>query len=199
MEVLQAILFPEVGTAWPWYIGGPLIGLVVPALLYFGNKHFGVSSSLRHLCRAVLPEKMRAGVPYFQYSLSENSWNLVFVFGMLAGGWLGANLLGTPETLTITQGTSQALAAYGISGAGGLAPIEIFSVDGLFTLPGFILIVVGGFLVGFGTRYANGCTSGHAIMGLSLLSPTSLIATASFFIGGILMTYFGFPLIFGSQ
>ncbi|MEQ9363442.1 MAG: YeeE/YedE thiosulfate transporter family protein [Leptospirales bacterium] len=196
MDVLRAILFPEAGGAWPWYIGGPLIGLIVPILLYFGNKHFGVSSSLRHLCRAVLPRQMRRGAPYFEYSLGDHSWNLVFVFGMFAGGWLGAALFGATETLVISEGTARALAAYGISGQGGLAPVEVFSVEGLFTPPGFILIVVGGFLVGFGTRYGNGCTSGHAIMGLSLLSPASLIATASFFAGGIFMTYVGFPLIF---
>lgn len=197
MEWIQNIIFPEVGSAWPWYIGGPLIGLIVPILLYFGNKHFGVSNSLRHLCRAVLPEKFRAGIPYFDYPLGENSWNLVFVSGMLAGGWLAVQFLGgAPETLTISENTAQALAVYGISGAGGLTPVEIFSLDGLFTVPGFLLIVVGGFLVGFGTRYGNGCTSGHAIMGLSLLSPASLIATISFFVGGIFMTYVGFPLIF---
>lgn len=196
MDWLQTILFPEAGTAWPWYVGGPLIGLIVPVLLYFGNKHFGVSSSLQHLCRASLPASLRRGVPYFNYSLRDNSWNLVFVLGMLLGGWLGTLLFEVPEILTISAGTAQALAAYGISGAGGMAPIEIFSVDGLLSLPGFLMIIVGGFLVGFGTRYGNGCTSGHAIMGLSLLSPTSLIATLAFFAGGVFMTWVGFPLIF---
>ena len=102
----------------------------------------------------------------------------------------------SPEAVPVADRTANALAGYGITGAGGLAPVEVFSWSGLFSVPGFVLIVVGGFLVGFGTRYGNGCTSGHAIMGLALLSPTSLIATICFFAGGVFATFVLFPLIF---
>ena len=74
-------------------------------------------------------------------------------------------------------------------------PIEIFNLSNLLSLDGFLFIILGGFLVGFGTRYANGCTSGHAIMGMSLLSIGSLMAVIGFFIGGLLITHFILPLI----
>jgi uncharacterized membrane protein YedE/YeeE len=57
------------------------------------------------------------------------------------------------------------------------------------------MIVVGGFLVGFGTRYAGGCTSGHAIMGLSNLQWPSLVATISFMVGGFIMANLILPFI----
>jgi hypothetical protein len=51
------------------------------------------------------------------------------------------------------------------------------------------VVVVAGLLVGIGTRYASGCTSGHGVCGLSRLSPRSLLATASFMSAGFAMVY----------
>lgn len=176
---------------WPWWAAGVLIGLIVPALLLLGNKHFGISANLRHLCAACLPAK----IPFFQYDWKKEIWNFFFVGGILAGAVLAAIWLKTPDPLQIHPDLANDLAANGITRIDGLVPADLFSWDSLFTLRGFILMVAGGFLVGFGTRYAGGCTSGHAIMGLSNLQWPSLIATISFMAGGFIMTNLILPLI----
>ncbi len=176
---------------WPWYVAGPLIGLAVPALLIAGNKLLGISSSLRHICAACFP----SNIPFLQYDWKKEIWNLFFAGGILIGGFLGGYLLRSPEPVAISQETIQDLQAFGIERQPGLLPQEIFDWKRLLTVPGLIFIVAGGFLVGFGTRYAGGCTSGHAIMGLSSFQPASLIAVISFFAGGLLATYFLFPLL----
>lgn len=51
------------------------------------------------------------------------------------------------------------------------------------------MVVIAGLLVGIGTRYASGCTSGHGVCGLSRLSPRSLVATASFMSAGFITVY----------
>lgn len=167
---------------WPWYIAGPLIGLTVPVLLIIGNKSFGISSSLRHICAACLP----AGIPFFKYDWKKEIWNLFFVLGIFLGGFIAATFLSNPNSIMVSPALQSELAQYGISNYQYLVPIELISWQSLFTIRGFILMVVGGFLVGFGTRYAGGCTSGHAIMGLSTLQLPSLIATICFMIGGFL-------------
>jgi len=176
---------------WPWYVAGPVIGLFVPALLIVGNALFGVSSSLRHMCAAVLPRN----IEYLRYDWKRNGlWNLVFVLGILFGGFLTAHLSG-PHNVAISHATRLDLAKLGIHDFSGLAPREIFQWSALLTLRGFALIVVGGFLVGLGTAYAGGCTSGHAISGLADLQPASLIAVVGFFAGGLIATYFILPLL----
>jgi uncharacterized protein len=176
---------------WPWYISGPLIGLSVPLLLLLGNKSFGISSNLRHLC-SVLPGK----VPFFNYDWrKEGGWNLVFALGTLLGGLLGSVLWGNTEPLQVAAKTSTDLAALGISVDGNLVPATLFSWASLFTWQGFVFIVLGGFLVGFGAAYAGGCTSGHAIMGLADLQLPSLVAVIGFFAGGLLATHFLFPIL----
>ncbi len=177
----------------PWYIAGPLIGFMVPTLLILANKQFGVSSSFRHICSAILPDKLE----YFRYDWKAESWNLMFVFGMLVGGFIARQLFSVPETIGITEATKSDLQALGVTAYSGLIPGELFQWQFLVTPRGFFLMVVGGFLVGFGTRYANGCTSGHSIMGLSLLNLGSLIATIGFFIGGLFATYVLLPWIMG--
>ena len=87
------------------------------------------------------------------------------------------------------------LAQYHITNFDNLVPTDIVNWQSLFTLRGFILMVVGGFLVGFGTRYAGGCTSGHAISGLSNLQWPSLIATCCFMLGGFIMANLILPLV----
>lgn len=176
---------------WPWYIGGPLIGLMVPALLLLGNKSFGISSSLRHMCAACIPAK----IPFFQYDWKKERWNLVFVTGVLLGGIVVALFLQNPEPVQVNPKLVSELQQYGINNYQGLVPTELFSWENLLSLKGIIMMIVGGFLVGFGTRYAGGCTSGHAIMGLSNLQLPSLIATISFMAGGFLVANLILPWI----
>mgnify|MGYP002651388290 CR=1 FL=1 len=176
---------------WPWYIAGPLIGLTVPALLLIGNKSFGISSSLRHICAACIP----AGIPFFTYDWKKEIWNLVFVTGILAGGIIAAHFLSNPAPVEVHPKLVQELAGYGITDLSQPVPADIMNWSSLFTLKGFLMMVAGGFLVGFGTRYAGGCTSGHAIMGLSSLQLPSLIATISFMAGGVIMANWVLPFI----
>lgn len=170
---------------WPWYVAGPMIGLTVPALLIVGNKTFGISSSLRHVCAACVP----AGIPFFTYDWKKEIWNLLFVLGTAIGGFIAINFLSNPETIVISEATQADLTALGITNFSDLMPIDIFNWDNVFTSKGILFFVIGGFLVGFGTRYAGGCTSGHAIMGISSLQWSSLVATIFFMIGGFLMTH----------
>lgn len=176
---------------WAWYVAGPLVGLTVPALLILGNRSFGISSSLRHVCASCFP----ANIPFFKYDWKKEIWNLVFAFGIFLGGAISISLLANPNPIAVNPNLSTELAGYGITNYDNLVPMDILNWQSLFTLKGFLMMVVGGFLVGFGTRYAGGCTSGHAIMGLSNLQMPSLIATTSFMIGGIIMANFILPLI----
>lgn len=176
---------------WPWYVAGAVIGLAVPTLLLLGNKRLGISSTLRQLCAMCVP----ANIPYFNYDWKQQSWNLFFAIGILLGGFLGGYVFANPEPVHVTQGTLQLFNTWGLNDPKGLLPEELFNFENLFTLKGFLLMIVGGFLVGFGTRWAGGCTSGHGIMGLSALQWPSLVATACFFIGGILFSHFVLPFI----
>ncbi len=169
---------------WPWYVAGPLIGLTVPALLLIGNKTFGISSSLRHVCAICVP----AGIPFFTYNWKKEAWNLMFVLGIGIGGFLAMSFLADPNEIVLADQTQSELAALGVTDFSGLMPADIFSWSNVFTLKGLLFFVLGGFMVGFGTRYAGGCTSGHAIMGLSNLQWPSLVATIFFMVGGFLMT-----------
>ena len=184
-------MFELIRQPWHWSIAGFMIGLTVPALLIIGNKSFGISSSLRHICAACIP----ANIPFFKYDWKKEIWNLFFVGGVLVGGFIATNYLSNPEPIQIAAATKAQLQAQGIQDFDSLMPSDLFSFKSLATLRGFVFIVLGGFLVGFGTRYAGGCTSGHAIMGLSNLQLPSLIATISFMIGGFLMTWFGLPFL----
>ena len=142
---------------WPWWVSGPLIGLAVPLMLLLGGKNLGISSSFRHLCAAILP---KTSLSYLKsYDWRKESWNLLFVGGLVLGGFVATRLLS--------------------SNPAPLLPPEIHNAAGALQLLG------GGILIGFGTRYAAGCTSGHSIMGLSNLQKASLIATLSFFAGGL--------------
>lgn len=176
---------------WPWYIAGPLVGLTVPVLLIMGNKSFGISSSLRHICASCLP----ANIPFFKYNWRKEAWNLFFVLGIFIGGLLTAYFLSNPNPMQVNPKLASELAGYGIANYDQLVPEAIFSWESLFTLRGFIIMVIGGFFVGFGTRYAGGCTSGHSIMGSSNLQFPSLIATIFFMVGGFIMANLILPFI----
>lgn len=176
---------------WPWYVAGPLIGLTVPILLLLGNKSFGVSSTLRHLCAACAP----MNIPFFKYDWKKEVWNLFFVGGILLGGLITAFFLSNPQPVAVDPKLTAELAGYGVTNMEGIVPKDLFNWNTLFTFKGFVLMIVGGFLVGFGTRYAGGCTSGHAIMGLSNLQLPSLIATCCFMAGGFLFANIVIPII----
>ena len=176
---------------WPWYVAGPLIGLMIPLLLITGNKTLGISSSLRHVCAACFP----ANISFFKYDWKREVWNLFFVSGILVGAFLVAHFFSDPNPVQINPKLTTELTSYGITNYEGLVPKDLFSWQHLFTTKGFILIVVGGFLVGFGTRYAGGCTSGHSIMGLASLQWPSLVATMSFMAGGFIMANLILPYV----
>lgn len=174
---------------WPWYVAGPLIGLVVPTLLLIGNKAFGISSNLRHVCAIVLPD--RAKPQFFHYNWRAEAWNLTFAFGLVLGGFVGGVLLANPEPTQLSAGAVSSLETLGVELEPGLVP-SVFG--GVLEPKIFFLLALSGLLIGFGTRYGGGCTSGHAITGLSTLQLPSLIATVSFFIGGIVSANLILPL-----
>ncbi len=177
---------------WHWAVAGTLIGLIVPALLLMGNKKLGVSSSMRHLCAIFMPKN----IPFFNYDWKKEIWNLFFVIGIFLGGFIAANYLTDPNGIVIAESTKEILAGYGITDFSQMMPVQIFSLENIFTLRGFFFFIVGGFLVGFGSRYAGGCTSGHSIMGISTFQLPSLIATCCFMIGGFFTANVLLPIIF---
>jgi uncharacterized protein len=183
---------------WPWYVAGPLIGLIVPLLLLVGGKVFGISANLRHMCAAT-PAPTRLKPSFLRYDWKKaGSWNLVFILGVALGGFLSVALLGMPDAGgSISAATRADLAALGISDFSGLVPADLFSWEWLLSPRGLLVLGLGGFLVGFGARYAGGCTSGHAISGLADLQLPSLVAVIGFFAGGLLVTFGVLPLILG--
>ncbi len=178
-------------TPWPWYVAGPLIGIMVPLLLWLGNKPFGVSRSFKHICAATSPFKIK----FFDYNWKDHLWNLFFVAGIFIGAFIAGEFMTDSSPVAISTSTVNDLKALGITQFEGLAPADIFNWENLFTFRGMFFMIVGGFLVGFGTRYAGGCTSGHSITGMANLQLSSLIATVCFFIGGLISTFFLLPLI----
>lgn len=151
--------------SWDWYIAGPLIGLFVPLLLLIGNKAFGISTSFVHFCSVLLPKGKQK---FINYDKNENIWKFYFVIGMAIGGFIAVYLLSENKTT--------------------------FLPDQYYSWAGYIKLFIGGLLIGFGTRYGNGCTSGHAITGLSFLNIGSLKATLAFFAGGLIYTMINFYL-----
>ena len=183
--MVEIILAP-----WPWYISGFLIALVMFMLLMMGDR-FGMSSNLRTLCAICGAGKK---TEFFNFDWKAQKWNLLVMIGAVIGGFIGANFLSNSTGVNISNETIVSLKEYEIfSSQTSYLPTEIFTV---FTLKNIILLAIGGFLVGFGARYAGGCTSGHAISGLSNLQLPSLIAVIGFFVGGLFMIHILFPLIF---
>ena len=179
---------------WPWYLSGPLIGSMVPLLLLVGNKSFGISSNLRHVCAVVAPGR----VVFFKYDWRRTgAWNLAFALGIAIGGALAVRFLMATDAVAISPATRVSLLAIGLHDFRGLVPPELFSWSTLATVRGLTVLVGGGFLIGFGTAYAGGCTSGHAISGLADLQIPSAIAVAGFFAGGLISTWLILPLLLG--
>jgi uncharacterized membrane protein YedE/YeeE len=177
---------------WPWWLSGTLIAGIMFLLLYFGQS-FGFSSNLRTICSAAGCGKK---VKFFDFNWKSQLWNIVFLIGAIIGGFIAHQFLSTDEPIPISEKTIQDLKLLGFAEPISLQPKELFSFEAAFSLKGFLLLAIGGLLVGFGSRYAGGCTSGHAISGLSNLQLPSLIAVIGFFIGGLIMTFLIFPLLF---
>lgn len=178
---------------WPWYVSGFLIGIVMLILIFFG-KTFGMSSNLSTLCSMTGLGKK---VSFFDFDWKAQRWNLLVVLGAMLGGFVAVHFMSDASNVAINPKTIVELTQLGIDAPNGkLLPDALFAND-IFQLPKKILILlIGGILIGFGTRYAGGCTSGHAIYGLSSLQIPSLKAVIGFFIGGLIMAHFILPLIF---
>lgn len=178
---------------WPWYVSGPCIAIVMFLLLYFGRT-FGMSSNLRTMCAIGGAGKLS---DFFNFDWKSHRWNLTVMIGAVIGGFIAHYFLSNPTDINLSAETVNDLRELGFNNAGNsLLPPELFSWENVFTLKGMAILLVGGFLVGFGTRYAGGCTSGHAITGLSSLQLPSLIAVIGFFIGGLVMIHLIFPILF---
>lgn len=186
---MNAILEP-----WPWYVGGPMIAITLISLLYLG-KSFGFSSNLRTLCSMAGAGK---NCEFFCFDWKAQSWNLLFLVGTIAGGFISYHYLSLPEVVTpLSETTITKLHDLGFNSAGqAYIPTELFSVTAFESPKQILLLLLAGLLVGFGSRYAGGCTSGHAISGLSNFQLPSLYAVIGFFAGGLIMVHLIFPFIF---
>ena len=177
---------------WSWWFSGTMIAGIMFFLLYFGQS-FGFSANLRTICAAAgLGKKTK----FFDFNWKTQTWNLVFLVGAIIGGIIAKQFLSSGNPVDISPETINDLSKLGISAPVSLQPTELFSLEAILSIKGFLVLAFGGLMVGFGSRYAGGCTSGHAISGLSDLQLPSLIAVIGFFIGGLVMTFFILPLIF---
>lgn len=178
---------------WPWYVSGFIIGLVMLALIFFGRT-FGMSSNLRSLCSIAGAGKVSS---FFAFDWKSQQWNLAVVAGAMLGGYVAVNFMSDPSNVALNPKTIEQLEYLGIDAPQGkLVPDVMFGSDIVGYPKMVFILIVGGFLIGFGSRYAGGCTSGHAISGLSNLQVPSLKAVIGFFVGGLIMSHFIFPLIF---
>ena len=176
---------------WSWWFSGAMIASIMFFLLYFGQS-FGFSSNLRTICAAAgLGKKTK----FFDFNWKAQLWNIVFLIGSIIGGYIASNYLSSGGPVEISASTIEDLGKMGIAAPTSLQPNELFSWEAVFSVKGFLILAFGGLMVGFGSRYAGGCTSGHAISGLSNLQLPSLIAVIGFFIGGLLMTNVIMPFI----
>lgn len=175
-----------------WYIAGPLIAVNLFLLWYFGQR-FGISTCMKATCSALGAGKK---TPFFNYNWKNDSWLMVYVLGTVIGGFIAFQFLGAGAPVIVSEKTTKALEQLNIVANQSFEPAEIFSLQNIFSIKGFLLLASGGFLIGFGTRWANGCTSGHAIAGLSDLQLPSFVAVIGFFIGGLIMTHLLIPIIF---
>lgn len=179
---------------WPWYIGGISIALTLIALLFMG-KTFGFSSNLRTICAMMGAGKT---CDFFCFNWKAQTWNLLFLFGTIGGGLIGYHFLSIDSAaIPLSETTIQKLGELGFESAGkAYVPTELFGPAAFSSLKSMVLLLLAGFFVGFGSRYAGGCTSGHAISGLSNFQLPSLLAIIGFFIGGLIMVHLIFPFLF---
>jgi len=179
---------------WPWYFSGILLGILIPLMLWLGSS-FGVSGNLDSICGILGAERFS---DHFKFDIQDRLPNLIFMIGAILGGFITANFLTADDySVDISSATVDVLQSFGISHSQGLQPSSVFNWSFLATPQGIMLLVIGGFMVGFGARWAGGCTSGHSMTGMSSLQLPSLVATIGFFIGGLIATHLLMPLIFG--
>ncbi len=178
---------------WPWYVAGPLIAGILFLMNYFG-KNFGVSSNLETFCTLGGAGKVS---DYFKIDLKEKQWSLFFVLGIILGGFVSSYFLMPSQAIDLNPTTISDLASLGFADAGSsYLPDEIFGIAQLTSVKGLAILLGAGLCIGFGARYAGGCTSGHAITGLSSFQLPSLLAVLGFFAGGLVMTWVFIPLLF---
>jgi hypothetical protein len=185
------VLVDWLRSPWPWYVAGPIIGLMVPLMLFIGNRSFGISSNLRHLCAITQPEKV--DVDFFKYNWKEHTWSLMFVIGTALGGFLAGIVFSNPEPIALSQAAQDMFLSWGflLPTTGEYVPDELFHAS----VRNYTFLFASGVLVGFGTRYAGGCTSGHAITGLATMQLSSLYAVLGIFGGGLLSSRFLVPFL----
>ncbi len=182
---------------WHWSISGAIIVFVMFLLLWFGGE-FGVSSNLRTFCAIGGAGNKH---DFFKIDWRKQIWNLVFIGGAIIGGFIATTWFANPEPVQISAETQSYLSSVGIETpqtieeGTGYVPTEIFAPENALSAVNLLIMILGGLLIGFGARWAGGCTSGHAISGLSNLQLPSLIAVIGFFIGGLLMTWVILPQI----
>jgi len=178
---------------WPWYVAGPLIALIMFLLIFMG-KQFGMSSNLRTICTLCGADGKAS---FFDFDWRAQKWNLIVIIGGAIGGFIAINFLTEDPSVSINPDTVSTLQNLGFESSGSAyLPEELYGIDALTNWKALSILIIGGFLIGFGARWAGGCTSGHAISGLSNLQLPSLIAVVGFFIGGLVMVHLLFPLIF---
>ncbi len=192
-KCLNHIFMNWIYEPWTWYFSGLMIAFVMFLLLMMGKK-FGMSSNLRTLCTMCGADKK---TDFFQFDWREQRWNLAVVLGTIIGGFIASKFLTNTTAVQISQETIVHLKALGFQDAGtAYLPTKMFDTTVFYDFKTIVLLAIGGLLIGFGSRYAGGCTSGHAISGLSNFQLPSLVAVVGFFIGGLVMVHFLFPLIF---
>ena len=178
---------------WHWAISGFLIGMVMLLLNYFG-KVFGMSSNLRSLCSMTGIGK---SISFFDWDWKSQRWNFAVVIGAMIGGYVAVHYLNDASNVTLNPNTIEQLTVMGIDAPNGkILPDALFGSQVFSSVKMILILIIGGILIGFGSRYAGGCTSGHAISGMSNLQLPSLKAVIGFFIGGLIMAHFILPLIF---
>lgn len=177
---------------WPWYIAGPLLGLTVPLLLLIGNKPFGASAIFRHICAMVIPKKEWK---YFKYDWSKETWNFFFIAGIVIGGAIAGYLIPNIGDLKLNASLMDFYKGLGLHDFKQGVPKQIFNMDTLRNAEGIVFVIAGGFMVGFGSRYAGGDNSGHMILGVASLNKPSIITTVCFFVGGYIGAHYIIPFI----
>ncbi len=178
---------------WPWYMAGTFIAIIMFSLIYFGE-NFGLSNNLRTICSAIGGGKYS---DFFKIDWKKQKWNLILIIGTIIGGFLASTFLNNQQPIQLNPKTISSLQDLGFQEPGKhYLPHELFNISSHFSFKKLFILIMSGFFVGFGARYAGGCTSGHAISGLSHLQVPSLIAVIGFFIGGLIMTHIFIPIIF---
>ena len=185
-------LFNLLSSPWPWYVAGPVIGMMVPLLLYTGNKFFGASKNFEHFCAIALPEKVAQCSQRSNYNWRDYKWSLFFVAGIVMGGALAGWVFTNPEPIKLTAAAQALMQSYGIQQGTEYAPAALYSLSPR----NIVLLLVSGVIIGFGTRYANGCTSGHCISGVAMMLPESVIAAMGIFGGGVIAAWLIVPMLF---